>query len=289
MRLSPVWRKHNRDAILAGVADCCDYVNVRGRQVEVRRLGCGLGQPLVLVPGLAGGSRLLMPLARRLATRQEVILYELAGEVDAYERRPEDRLGSDALDLVELIRHLGLEQPGILGVSYGGAVALEAIVHHPATAGALIVSGAAARFEAGLGANVAMRILERFPLPASNPFVNQFFNLLHGGVPRSERLATFVTEQCWTTDPGVMASRLRALESYDVRGHLWRVDVPTLVVAGGRDVVVPCGEQEELADGIAGARFVRLADAGHVGFLTHGPEMRDLVGELFGARQRAWL
>jgi pimeloyl-ACP methyl ester carboxylesterase len=289
MRLSPIWQKRHRDVLLEDWSDERQFVDLRGRLVEVRRLGCGLGDPIILVPGLAGGSRLLTPLARRLATRQEVILYELGGDSGDLGCRAEDRIEEDSADLVELVRALSLEQPGIFGVSYGGAVALETITRHPALAGALVLYGATSRFEPGLGAHVTRRVLERFPLPSTSAFVNQFFNVLHGGPPRSERMASFVAERCWSTDPGVILARLRALESFDVRDYLWRVEVPTLVLAGARDVVVPPAEQEELARAIAGARFVRLPDAGHVGFLGQAPEIRDLVGELIGLRQRAWL
>ena len=60
----------------------------------------------------------------------------------------------------------------------------------------------------------------------NNRFVNQFFNLLHGGKPESETLADFVVERCWETDQSVMASRLHALESFDVSERLWQIDAP---------------------------------------------------------------
>lgn len=289
MRLAPVWRKRNRDRILVDAWESRQYIDIRGRQVEVARLGQGMGEPIILVPGLAGGYRLLMPLARRLAAHHEIILFDLAGETEPFARRCEDSLSSDALDLTALIRGLGLEQPTVFGISYGGAVALEALVQTPSLAGALVVYGACARFEAGLGAHVARRVLERFPLPSSSPFLNQFFNLLHGGKPQSQSLADFVAERCWSTDAGVILARLRSLESYDVTDHLWRIESPTLVLAGERDVVIPPREQRELAEAIAGARYVRLADAGHVGFLTRGAELSELVAELLETRQRAWL
>ena len=69
-----------------------------------------------------------------------------------------------------------------------------------------------------------------------------------------------------------MARRLAQLESFDVSDQLWRIDVPTLVLAGGRDVIVPTSRQRALADSIAGAQYEVLPDAGHIGFLTHRAE-----------------
>jgi pimeloyl-ACP methyl ester carboxylesterase len=54
-----------------------------------------------------------------------------------------------------------------------------------------------------------------------------------------------------------------------VADRLWRIEVPTLVVAGARDVIVPASRQQALAEAIAGARFELVPNAGHIGFLTH--------------------
>jgi 3-oxoadipate enol-lactonase len=70
-----------------------------------------------------------------------------------------------------------------------------------------------------------------------------------------------------------MARRLAQLESFDISDELWRIDVPTLVLAGGRDVIVPTARQRALADSIAGARFQAIEHAGHIGFLTHRAEV----------------
>jgi 3-oxoadipate enol-lactonase len=253
--------------------------------VEV--LCLGRGEPIVLVPGLAGGWRLLEPMARQLARSHEVILYGLRGDCSAFGRSRAGGIGELAEDLAELLDLLRLERPTVLGVSFGGAVALELAVQRPGRLGALATFGAESRFHVGLGATIARRVLERFPLPPDSPFINQFFNILHGQAPESEATAAFVADRIWETDQGVMAGRLRALEGFDVGDRLWRIDVPTLVLAGTRDVVVPPARQRALAESIAGARFETIAGAGHIGFVTHGVEVARRVGQLMRVLQRS--
>jgi pimeloyl-ACP methyl ester carboxylesterase len=256
-------------------------VRIAGEWVDVTEMG--QGEPIVLVPGLAGGARLVGPLAHRLARWHRVITYELRGErFAAGARRPCD-LGDLAGDLVLLIEQLGLERPAVFGVSFGGAVALELAVAHPERLGALVVQGVEARFRATLGAVIARRVLERFPLPSDNRFVNQFFNLLHGGRPEPGPLVDFVVERCWETDQSVMAQRIALLETFDVSDGLWRIDVPTLVLAGSRDVIVPPLRQRALAAAIPHARFDLLEGAGHVGFLTHRVAVAERVRKLVRA------
>lgn len=280
MRLAPkrqaLWLKTREFS--EGVAE---QIPTRSGIVEVMRMGHG--EPILMVPGLAGGWRLLAPLARRLAARHEVILTSLRGDQGLMVGPGRETLSGYANDLAELIDALRLERPTVFGVSFGGAVALELAVEHPSSLGSLIVQGAEARFQGGFGAKIARRVLERYPLPSDNNFVNQFFNILHGCRP-SGPLPDFVVRRCWETDQGVMAGRLRALESFDVTDELWRVDVPTLVMGGTRDVVVAPASQRALADAITGARFELLEGAGHIGFLTHREEIERHVGRLIHNR-----
>jgi pimeloyl-ACP methyl ester carboxylesterase len=260
-------------------------VGLRSGGGEVVRMG--RGAPIVLLPGLAGGWRLLAPLARQLARGHEVILLGHRGDGALMPSSVEESLARYAAEVAEVIGALRLERPTVFGVSFGGAVALELAVENPGLIGALVVMGSEARFRGGVGATIARRVLERFPLPSDNRFINQFFNLLHGGRPESPALAEFVVGRCWETDQAVMAARLRALEAFDVTDRLWRIDVPSLVLAGNRDVIVAPPQQRALAEAIAGARFEMLDGAGHVGFLTHRDEVarhvRRLVREAHGS------
>lgn len=253
-------------------------VSVGDDCVDVIRIGSG--DPIVIVPGMAGGWRLVAPLAERLARRFEVILCGLRGDRFPSSGPWAREIGDHASDVAAIITQLGLERPTILGVSFGGAVALELAVEHSRLVGGLILHGAATRFPATLGSTVARRVLERFPLPNDNRFVNQFFNLLHGGKPEPGPLAEFVVERIWETDQSVMARRLGLLERFDVSDRLWRIDAPTLVLAGSRDVIVPPDRQRSLADEIPDARFAVIEGAGHLGFLSHARELAGHASKL---------
>jgi pimeloyl-ACP methyl ester carboxylesterase len=265
------------------------------RRIETIRLGTesfevvrmGQGIPLLLVPGLAGSWKLLVPLARLLSQHFDVIVPGLRGDAFAWELDGQPRrvcdLGEYVQDLDFLIDRLRLESPVLFGVSFGGAIALEFAVEYPHRLGGLILNGVEGRFHRTIGSTIARRALERFPLPSDSPFINQFFHLLFGAKPEPGPLVDFVVDSIWETDQSVMAERLARLESFDVTDRLWRIDVPTLVLAGARDVIVPVAQQRALADEISGSRFQMIPNAGHVGFLTHRAEIvRDIRRHLGG-------
>jgi len=172
-------------------------------------------------------------------------------------------------DLAEFLDWHRLESPILMGVSFGGVLALEFAARYGHRLQQLIVQGAGARYEHGLLPRVAGAVLARFPLPSDNPFINQFFNLLFGGKQKPGPLFEFVTQQCWQTDQSVMAYRLRLLENYDLGPRMARIRVPALVLAGERDLLVSEKSLQELGDGLPDAEVCRLSGCGHLAFVTH--------------------
>jgi len=228
----------------------------------------GEGPPLVLIPGLAGGYELLGPLARLLASRFRVISYQLRGEDDCFALRQRFDLSDLVSDLAEFMDWHRLERPLLMGVSFGGALALEFAARFPSRLQQLIVQGVGARYENGLLPRVAGAVLSRFPLPADNPFINQFFKLLFGGNQKPGPLFEFVTRQCWQTDQSVMAYRMRLLEQYNLAHRVSRIRVPTLVLSGERDLLVSDKSLHELEAGLPNAESVSLPGCGHLAFVT---------------------
>ncbi len=237
----------------------------------------GDGPPLVLIPGLAGGFRLLGPMAAALARHFRVISYQLRGEDDCFVLRRRFGLPDLVEDLAEFLDWQGLECPSLFGVSFGGVLGLEFAVRFPHRIRSLGVQGVGARFDPGLLHQAAGVVLRRYPLPADNPFVNQFFNLFFGSRQRPGPLFEFVTRQCWQTDQGVMAHRFRLVERFDIESRLGRIQVPTLVLAGDRDLLVSEKSLRDLCGGIVRGRFARLRGCGHLAFVTHPRQVADAV------------
>jgi pimeloyl-ACP methyl ester carboxylesterase len=228
----------------------------------------GEGQPIILVPGLAGSFELLGPLARELARHYRVISYRLRGEDDCFALRRRFGLRDLVADLREFIAWHGLERPVVVGVSFGGVLALELAASHPHCIQAVGVQGVGIRFERGLVQRIASLVLSGYPLPPDSPFVNQFFNLLFGS-RQSRPLFEFVTRQCWQTDQSVMAHRLHLVERLDLAARLAKVTIPAYVLAGERDLLVSPQSLQELSAGLPHSRGEMLEGCGHLAFVTH--------------------
>src|SRR4029453_14300589 len=102
----------------------------------------GAGRPMILLHGGLFSGEMFGPTLAALAERHQVIVVDLQGhgrtaDID----RPLDvRLMAD--DIAALIDHLGLEQPDLVGYSFGGWVALHTAAKYPAKVGRLVAASA---------------------------------------------------------------------------------------------------------------------------------------------------
>jgi pimeloyl-ACP methyl ester carboxylesterase len=263
------WVETSGEAFSAG-SGRAGFAHLKHYTVEFREWGDG--PPLVLVPGLAGGFELLGPMARLLARHFRVISYQLRGEDDCFALRQRFGMTDLAHDLAEFLDWQCLERPAVMGVSFGGVLAMEFASRYSNRLNALVVQGVGAHFESGLLQQVAGMVLSRYPLPPDNPFVNQFFNLLFGSKQRPGPLFQFVTSRCWQTDQSVMAHRFRLVEHFDVDRRLGCIQAPTLILSGDRDLLVSPKSLQALRDGIPNARFTPLPRCGHLAFVAQ-PEL----------------
>ncbi|MFM7132477.1 MAG: alpha/beta fold hydrolase, partial [bacterium] len=83
----------------------------------------------------------------------------------------------------------------------------------------------------------------------------------------------------WKTDQALMARRLDWLMDFDIHDSLAEIDLPTTLITGGCDVVVPPACQEKLANTMPDCDMRLIKGAGHLGFLTHTNEFLDYIAQ----------
>ncbi len=282
MRASPLWQE-STGACIGVEPRRCGYAVLPHYTAEY--LEWGEGAPLVLLPGLAGGVGLMAPLAAALSQGFRVLSFQPRGEDDCFALRASFGLPDLVHDLSEFLDQLCLERPIVMGVSLGGVTALQFAARYPHRLSAVIAQGVDVRCEPTLVRRVTGQVLANYPLPSDSPFLNQFFNLFFGGRQNDAALVDFVTRQCWQTDQSVLTHRFRMAEQIDLGPELGRIQAPTLLLTGDRDLLVSAAGLHELREGIADARLVRLARAGHLAFITHAQEMADQTAAFARERQ----
>jgi pimeloyl-ACP methyl ester carboxylesterase len=102
----------------------------------------GSGDPLILLHGGIGGSEMFDPILGTLAKDRRLITVDLPGHGHTASPDRPLRYEEMADQIAGLIRHLGLDQTDLMGLSLGGGVALRTAIQHPALVRRLIVVSA---------------------------------------------------------------------------------------------------------------------------------------------------
>jgi len=257
-----------------------DQIPIRGGLIEAVRLPGGPGAPLLVLGGvetglrrLAGTEHLLSKRWARRAERRPVVVVgrPLPDDDEQTARLMHPRLMADAVaTAIGWIASNGGPQPpyAIEAESGGGRISLWLTVDHPELVSRLVLSSVASETRPD---SAMARRMEQWIELAENDDWGMFFGHMAfqmkpadgstgaGSFDAAARLqprpATpdrFVGELRATLDPTSFVTDL-----------LREVHVPALILAGGRDQVVPVEATRLVAERLPGARFVLDPECGH--------------------------
>jgi pimeloyl-ACP methyl ester carboxylesterase/class 3 adenylate cyclase len=94
------------------------------------------------------------------------------------------------------------------------------------------------------------------------------------GMQKDSEVEAFIDYVRWATSPGMLDALYRMNREIDVRDVLSAVRVPTLVMHGSDDQVVPVEAGKYIAHHLPSARFVELPGFGHLGLGAGGERIR---------------
>ncbi len=127
-------------------------IGIRGLSFHYREYGEG-GRPIVLLHGVASNCRIWITTAPLLGEKFRVYALDQRGHGES--AKPDDGYDFDSVvaDLAAFIEALEIEQPVVVGHSWGGNVALQyAATHQDQTAGLIMVDGGYIEISARPGA-----------------------------------------------------------------------------------------------------------------------------------------
>lgn len=231
----------------------------------------GSGRPVVLIHGY--------PLSGASWEKQRPALLDAGLRVVTYDRRGFGRSSQPATgynydtfaeDLRHILQHLKLDDVSLVGFSMGGGEVARYIGRH-GTKGIR-----SAVFD---GIEDAVRA-DRYAFFAG--FFQNFFNT--DALPGT-RISEAAVKASWNVAAGSSAiASLACVATWyeDFRQDVAKIDVPTLVIHGDADRIVPLDASgRRTADLVKGAKLVTIKDGPHAVNWTHAEEVnRELVSFL---------
>src|ERR1700756_1270786 len=254
-------------------------MNLHGYRVAYRDEGPVHGEPLVLIHGMVASSLTWDAVIAHLPSTYRIIAPDLLGHGDSDKPRTDYSLGAFAVWLRDFLDALDIPSATLVGHSLGGGVALQVVHQHPPRCQRLVLVNSG-----GLGEDVAvmLRLLSApgtelvLPILASPPFRllgGRWRALLTSRGVDPQQLDYRLRKYTSLADPEARQAFLRTLRSVvDVRGqnvgavsrlpHLVG-DVPTLIIAGAQDKVIPPSHARAAHAALPASQLQIIDDAGH--------------------------
>lgn len=219
---------------------------------------------LVLVHGLNGDSATVRPLAERLAETFHVVSPDALGH--GRSARPDGFTLRDQGAMINgLVWSLGVGTATLAGISMGSYVVAQAAILDPALTSHLVLVVSKAHGTTSSSAEFAARKgVDLATLPMEDAIALLSEALWSPDTPQAKRDEIMAGPAPVPLSPAEQAAVERSLAGFDLRPDLGAITAPTLIVSGRSDGLNPPEKGEELAAGIAGARFEVYEHSGHM-------------------------
>ncbi len=250
---------------------------IHGLRVGLRRAGSG--PVLLLVHGMASSSAVWTPALPALAERFTILAPDLLGHGQTGRPAGDYSLGAHASLLRDVLLLCERERATLVGHSFGGGVALQFAYQFPEYCERLVLVGSG-----GLGREVHL-LLRALALPGAEQVLSLFCapsisgagDALAGwarrlGFEPTAAAAEVSRAYAWLADPHSRTAFLQTLRSVIDRDgqkvsaidrlHL-AANMPTLIVWGEKDPIIPVEHARRAHAAIAGSRLEVFEGAGH--------------------------
>jgi 3-oxoadipate enol-lactonase len=258
---------------------------VRVGEIELDYERSGSGPPLLAIMGMSGTAlHWGEPFLQALRESFEVIVYDHRGVGASSRLSGPVTIAQMADDAAGLLDALEIDSAHVLGISMGGMIAQELTLAHPERVRTLTLG---CTYCGGEGSALAAReVMQRL---GEAMMSGDRERALRAGFEINLSAAAAAEEETWRTFLEISARRavavsvvmaqLQACTSHDTNLRLARLQMPTLVIHGTEDQLLPVANGHLIASLIPGARLEIFDGVGHLFFWERPRSSAELIAE----------
>lgn len=262
-----------------------DKIDVNGLSIAYERVGTG--PPLVLLHGYVGdGPTTWRHQLDGLSDEFTVVAWDAPGAGESSDPPEAFGIAGYADCLAAFMAALGFAQAQVVGLSFGGALALALSDRHPEAPKTLVLASAYAGWFGSLPADVASaRLQQALRLSELSPdeFVSTLLPTMFASPVSANDDDAFRVAMRDFHPAGFRAMARASAE--DLRDVLRGIVVPTLLVYGDQDERAPLVVAEALHAAIEGSSLVVLPDVGHLCNVEAADRFNDAVRRFHGGHR----
>ncbi|MGF7058564.1 alpha/beta fold hydrolase [Brassicibacter mesophilus] len=243
------------------------YIEYEGKKVYYETHG--QGKPLVLLNGIMMSTLSWEAFKEAFSANNQLILLDFLDQGRSDKMEDTSYTQSTQVEVLKaLLDELKLKKVNIVGISYGGEVALEFSVKYEEYIEKMVLFNTTAKTspwlrDIGVAWNRSAGdpldyYCTTIPVIYSPKFYNEKAEWMN-------RRKTFLTEKIFN-QKSFMDSMVRLTESadyHDVTNEISKIKIPTLIVSSENDYITPIHEQKKLHQLISTSEHVVLPNTGH--------------------------
>jgi 3-oxoadipate enol-lactonase len=237
-------------------------------------------QTLVLIRGLGSNLCAWYEQTPEFARQFRTVVFDNRGAGRTDKPDASYSIAQMAGDVAGLMDALGIRRAALLGISMGGMIAQEFALHYPEKLSCLILGctnfGGRDVIQANptiVGAVVAGvsadPTVQKLQLQAT--FADDTIEGHPEVIAKDAQMRAM-----YAIPPAAFMRQVQAIQNFDAGGRLGLIKVPTMVIGGRDDRLVPFENSRQIAARIPGAKLVELP-GGHLFFVEHPIEFNRAV------------
>lgn len=230
----------------------------------------GSGDPILLLNGIMMSTKSWEPFVPSLSAQNQLIRLDFIdqGQSD----RLENSIYMQTLQIeiiVHLLKELNLSKVNVVGISYGGEIAVQLAYMHPHLVERLILFNTTPNTSPWL-AEIGHSWINIGKTRNGQNYYQATIPVIYSPSFYETHLEWMKKREAYLvpifSDPKFLDAMERltlSAESYDARAHLDKITAPTLIVSGDEDYLTPLSDQKKLHHMIHNAHHVILPGVGH--------------------------
>ena len=225
----------------------------------------GRGEPVLLIMGLGWSSEMWHRTKRLLTDRYRTISFDNRGAARSDVPAGPYPIATMASDAAAVLDAAGVESAHLYGVSMGGMIAQEFALQYPQRVKSLILGCTAAGGPESKRAELeVLTVLTRQGMTAEeaaraiNPYIYD------RGTPQSRIEEDMKIRLQWPATAEGFQAQLQGIIMWEAYSRIAKIAVPTLVMHGETDQLVPAENSKLIAQRISGSKLVMIPQASHI-------------------------
>jgi 3-oxoadipate enol-lactonase len=261
-------------------------LKIKLNQIELSYTDVGSGMPLLLIHGYPLSRQMWFLQLDPFAKFARILAPDLRGYGDSTPTPGPYSMDLFAADLADFLDELNIIDPITLcGLSMGGYIAMAFARNYPNRLGKLVLVSTRAAPDSPEGRQGRDRAAHSVRENGIQEIINTMTPKLLSpqNLEKNPHLMTRAKEIMKPSLEGVIGSLAGMRDRVDARPFLAKIMVPTLIIHGADDQLIPVAEAEAMSAAIPGSHLFVIPGAGHLPNLEQPDlfnlKMRDFVFE----------